>query len=78
MSGHGYGTGGDGNRMNVLYPTTMRTTPTHTDTNFTDGGSYCALYVVEMNESKLTFDLRSTNSTYSNWGRWDSALDAEL
>jgi hypothetical protein len=79
VQGYGYGTGTDGTGSALMFPTTMRATPTMSKPSGQDDGGSAATMVFNNTTSRGTSpEAVSTNGSYGQWVIAAVTADAEL
>ena len=78
VQGYGYSTGNDGTGCAVMWPTTMRTAPTITQSNGTDGGSNTEMVFNQVTNRGCSPEAVTTAAQYSQYYIVDIVADAEM
>ena len=78
IQGYGYGTGSDGSGGPILFPTTMRTAPTVTESNSADGGSSTGLTINNISSRGCSPEGFNNGSGQSIYYTMNLTANAEL
>lgn len=78
VQGYGYGTGTDGTGSALMFPTTMRATPTMTKSGQDDGGSAATMVFNYTSTRGTSPEAVSTNGSYGQWVFAGITASAEL
>ena len=78
VQGYGYGVGSDGTGSAMMFPTTMRITPTMTQSAGNDGGSAATMTLNYVSTRGCSPEASTTNGSTSQWYYASVVADAEL
>lgn len=78
VQGYGYGGSSDGTGSALMFPTSMRATPTLTKSGENDGGSFATLVFNYTSYRGTSLEAVSTNGSYGQWVYAAVTADAEL
>jgi len=78
VQGYGYGSGGDGSGSALMFPVTMRSTPTMSKTSEDDDGSSASLIFNFTSSRGTSLEAQSTNGSHSNYVHASVTADSEL